>query len=165
VFRGIEVILMTKRTKRFLVATGISIPLLAFLTLWVLHSLCIISLVDFSSGQFKEQKFILGTLYSESPQPSTFFDLAVKAGVDPTTLPPPNWKVDLAKHPYSGERENTKFMGTRSELTMLAQGWEMWQTPQTQRLEQAKLTLSRLQAEKRFWVHFEDDHVSVSTRP
>jgi hypothetical protein len=155
---------MSKRTITRLAVTVLSILLLAFLTLWALQSLSVSSLVDISSGQFQEQKSFRDIVYSQKPQPSLFFDLALKAGLDPKTLPPADWRMDTIKYPFYGLHENTMYHGARSDLTTLAQGWEFFATPDPQRLEQAKLALRILQAQKRFWVNWEDNAVTITPR-
>ena len=159
-------IAMTKCTKKLLAASALSIFLLGFLTTWILESVCFTYHVDINSGQFREEKSILGIVYSQKPQPSPFFDLAVKAGMDPQTLPSADWKADTTKFPFSRLRENLMYGGTRSELTMLAQCWELYSTPVPQRLQQAKLALTLLQTQKRFLVNIDDDDiVTVTPKP
>jgi hypothetical protein len=156
---------MTKRTPIIIAATILTIILLAYLTFWTLQSICFTYRVDISSGQFHEEKSILGIVYSQKPQPSPFFDLAVKAGMDPKTLPPANWKADTTTFPFSSLHENLMYGGTRANLTILAKCWELYSTPVPQRLEQAKLALTLLQTQKRFWVNINDDTVTVTPKP
>jgi hypothetical protein len=155
---------MAKKLKRRLGWIAGGILLSAVLVIWGLKSLCVTKMVDLNSGDFKEQQSIFNMMFSNRAEPSMFSALAEKAGLDRKTTPGANWKVDTIKYPFSGLHETTQYFGARTDLNSLARVWELCATPDSRRLEQAKLVLSLLQMGRRFRVGIDGTTVTVMER-